>query len=361
MKIIPSLLICVCSIISLSIEAQTPCDEMPPYFYDQAEVIHDTTALHEYCLNLRPPYEPAALLWPGCPSVTIHNPAWLVFTLPYDSITFEIRISDCIENRGAQFSIYELPNDISYDPDNPDGIQPEGDMLLTDCKWNTNPYMDTIMFDLETEAGQHYGLITDGWSGDQCKVEIQMEKVNEVLSEFPVDQRVSFGDSAQLHVVGEHVYTSTQWQVYEGGQFVDITENSIFQGVNTDTLTIHSPIFKQDMLFRYALGDNLAYVSDTFTVRSNYDEVRKHESISIIDEGPTVFPNPFRSDIRVEYDGKLGVVEYQVFDVTGRLHQEGDILEPRTRLHFEHLAQGLYFMHFKSEDQSWVRRIIRKR
>jgi len=223
------------------------------------------------------------------------------------------------------------------------------------------PNKDTLMMGLQAVPGQHYGLVTDGWNGDQCKVEIQMEKVNEVLSEFPVDQRVSFGDSAQLHVVGEHVYTSTQWQVYEGGQFVDITENSIFRGVNTDTLTIHSPIFKQDMLFRYALGDNLAYVSDTFTVRSNYDEVRKHESISIIDEGPTVFPNPFRSDIRVEYDGKLGAVEYQVFDVTGRLHQEGDILEPRTRLHFEHLAQGLYFMHFKSEDQSWVRRIIRKR
>ncbi len=360
MKIIQSLFVCVYLIIPFFLIAQVPCDETPPYFYDQAEVIYDTTALHEYCLEMRPPYGPAALPWPGCPTVSFHNPAWLVFALPYDSITFEIRISDCLRN-GVQFSIYELPNDISYDPGNPDGRQPDEPMLLSECTWTTMPYMDTLMMGLQTVPGQHYGLITDGWNGDECRVEIHMEKVNEVLSEFPVDQRVSFGDSAQLHVVGEHVYTSTQWQVHEGGQFVDLTENSTFQGVNTDTLTIHSPIFKQDMLFRYVLGDNLAYVSDTFTVRSNYDEVRKHESISIIDEGPTVFPNPFTSDIRVEYNRKLGAVEYQVFDVTGRLHREGEVLEPGTRLQFDHLAHGLYFMHFKTEGQSWVRQIVRKR
>ena len=257
-------------------------------FYDQAEVIYDTAALHEYCLEMRPPYGPAASHWPGCAGVEFHNPAWLVFALPYDSIAFEIRISDCVSlerepnpggypDTGAQFSIYELPNDIQYNPSNPDGTQPRPRMLLISCEWNQVPHRDTIMFGLKTTAGQHYGLITDGWKGDQCKVEIQMQRANEVMSEFPKFQLTPVGSSASLRVEGEHVYTSTRWQIWEDGEFVDLEFSRAFHGVDTDTLQIQNMYFDEPQKFRYILGENEAYISDTLMVQPFHDQVLKPE------------------------------------------------------------------------------------
>lgn len=275
MKIIPSLLICVCSFISLSILAQIPCDDTPPYFYDQAEVIYDTATLHTYCLDMRPPYPAAGTPWPGCPTVSFHNPGWLIFALPYDSITFEIRITDCTNNQGAQFSIYELPNDIQYDPSNPDGIQPTADMLLTSCQWTEMPHLDTIMFGLKTTAGQHYGLISDGWNGDQCKVEIHMERANEVMSGHPEFQLTPYGTSTELQVMGEHRYTATKWQIWEDGEFVDLEFSRAFHGVDTDTLQIQNMYFDEPQKFRYILGENDAYISDTLMVQPFHDQVLK--------------------------------------------------------------------------------------
>lgn len=275
MKIIPSLFICVCSFISLSILAQIPCDDTPPYFYDQAEVIYDTTALHEYCLDIRQPYSAASIPWPGCPTVSFHNPAWLVFALPYDSITFEIRISDCTDNQGAQLSIYELPNNISYDTGNPEGRQPDASMLISECTWTTMPNMDTLMMGLQTVPGQHYGLVTDGWNGDQCKVEIKMRRANEVMSGFPEFQLSPVGSSANLRVEGEHVYTSTRWQIWEDGEFIDLEFSRAFHGVDTDTLHIQNMYFDEPQKFRYILGENDAYISDTLMVQPFHDQIRK--------------------------------------------------------------------------------------
>jgi len=260
----------------MAANAQVNCDDDAPYFYDQAEVIYDTATLHSYCLDMRPEYPQAAIHWPGCPAVSFHNPSWLVFSLPYDSITFEIRITDCKYN-GVQFSIYELPNDIQYDPANPDGTQPTPDALLTSCEWNRLPHRDTIMFGLKTLAGQHYGLITDGWSGDQCKVEIHMERANEVLSEFPEFQLMPYGSTAELQVRGEHRYTTTKWQIWEDGEFVDLEFSRAFHGVDTDTLQIQNMYFEEPKKFRYILGENEAYISDTLMVQPFHDQVLKSE------------------------------------------------------------------------------------
>jgi len=277
MKIIQSLLVCIGCVSPFFIEAQAPCDETPPYFYDQAEVITDTTALHEYCLEMPqewplPPYN-----WPGCSGSAFHNPAWLVFALPYDSITFDIRISECLNNQGAQFSIYELPNDISYDPANPDGNMPTSSQLRISCIWNQMPHQDTIMFGFETVPGQHYGLVTDGWNGDRCKVEIQMQRANEVMSEFPKFQLTPVGSSASLRVEGEHVYTSTRWQIWEDGEFNDLEFSRAFHGVDTDTLQIQNMYFDEPQKFRYILGEKEAYISDTLMVQSFHDQVLKPE------------------------------------------------------------------------------------
>ncbi len=267
----------LCAFCAVSLQAQNNCDDEPPYFYDQAEVIYDTTTLHTYCLDMRPPYPPAALPWPGCAGALFHNPAWLVFALPYDSITFEIRITDCSQDQGVQFSIYELPNDIQYDPANSDGAQPTGDMLLTSCDWTSSPQKDTIMFGLETTAGQHYGLITDGFNGDQCKVEIHMERANEVMSGYPEFQLTPYGTSTELQVMGEHRYTATKWQIWEDGEFVDLEFSRAFHGVDTDTLQIQTTVFDEPKKFRYILGENEAYISDTLMVQPFHDQVLKPE------------------------------------------------------------------------------------
>nr|MBS0038167.1 gliding motility-associated C-terminal domain-containing protein [Saprospiraceae bacterium] len=77
-----------------------------------------------------------------------------------------------------QIALYELNCDVPFDPtQQSDGIQPSADQLVSDCSLVSSPQQGTVNFTVNTQPGQVYGIVVDGWSADECKVEVQ-----EVLS-----------------------------------------------------------------------------------------------------------------------------------------------------------------------------------
>jgi gliding motility-associated-like protein len=157
----------------ITVKPPIPCEGEAPYFYDQTEIICGLDALDGYCLDMRPPYGPAALPWPGCPSVSFHNPSWFTFVAGAEDLEIEVFISDCIQNQGVQIALYELDCEIDFDPTNPDGTQPTADMLVSPCSFVTAPTQGSVIFNTTTESGQVYGIIVDGWNGDQCNVSVE--------------------------------------------------------------------------------------------------------------------------------------------------------------------------------------------
>jgi hypothetical protein len=130
----------------ITVKPPIPCEGEAPYFYDQTEIICGLDALNGYCLDMRPPYGPAALAWPGCPSVSFHNPSWFTFVAGAEDLEIEVFISDCIQNQGVQIALYELDCEIDFDPTNPDGTQPTADMLVSPCSFVTAPTQGSVIF-----------------------------------------------------------------------------------------------------------------------------------------------------------------------------------------------------------------------
>ena len=84
----------------------------------------------------------------------------------------------------------------------------------------------------------------------------------------PQNDSVSVGATAQFGVDASTTGLNYQWQIDSNGTFQNLTNNAIFQGVTSDTLTISNASFAMDgYTFRCAIGDG-GSCSDTSDVVS---------------------------------------------------------------------------------------------
>jgi len=90
-----------------------------------------------------------------------------------EDLSIQVFISDCDSNMGVQTALYELDCEIDFDPNNPDGTQPTADQLVSPCSYVTAPTQGSVIFTTTTDPGQVYGIIVDGWNGDQCNVVVE--------------------------------------------------------------------------------------------------------------------------------------------------------------------------------------------
>lgn len=153
-----------------------------PLFFNQVAPNCDTNSLDSNCFIMNSaagnPY--SGQPWPGCNSWGLHNPSWIPF-IGADSYTeFNIYVSDCNQNDGAQFAFYEIPAEYGFHPDSM-GINPDvlRDYLIGDCTLSTCN-TGNVNISIETEAGKQYILLIDGCNGDVCTVEIQQLNTGEL-------------------------------------------------------------------------------------------------------------------------------------------------------------------------------------
>jgi hypothetical protein len=159
----------------INVKPPKECLGYAPYYYNHTDVLCGLEALEEFCLLMGPPFPPAFLSWPGCEGCcAFHNPQWFTFVAgEADTLSLDVFISDCQNNQGVQIALYELGCDVPFDPtEQSTGIQPTPDQMVSDCNLVSSPQNGTVNFTVDTEPGQVYGIVVDGWANDQCKVEI---------------------------------------------------------------------------------------------------------------------------------------------------------------------------------------------
>ena len=143
-----------------------------PYYYNHAEVVCGLQVLEGFSFHMAERAMTHA--WPGCEQCcAFQAPQWILFSVHGNSFSFDLEISECQANMGAQIAIYELPCDTEFDPtEMATGIQPTEDMLISGCDLVNAPQSGVVNVSANNvRAGAIYGMVVDGWALDRCRVE----------------------------------------------------------------------------------------------------------------------------------------------------------------------------------------------
>lgn len=133
-------------------------------------------------------------------------------------------------------------------------------------------------------------------------------------------------------------------------QWLDCNNN--FAAIPGATSNVFTPI---DLVGSYAayiyIGD-CADTSDCFLV--DQSSVLELENAIV-----SVFPNPFRNEIAVQWEG-LDVLQVEMVDVAGRLVQEKEALQSSVRFFTTELSSGVYFIRLVHKDGIMVERVVKQ-
>jgi hypothetical protein len=150
----------------------------PPNSYCQTIPICGLSALDAYCLNMAA--QPTNETWPGCPSVTLHDPNWFSFVAGSDNLIIEVAVNNC-GGQGVHMEMYEIDCTQDIGPDQPFCPATTANLgpPLASCVHASGggaPYGNgaTVTFNAPTEFGHLYAIVIDGWAGDLCTIEIDV-------------------------------------------------------------------------------------------------------------------------------------------------------------------------------------------
>lgn len=97
----------------------------------------------------------------------------------------------------------------------------------------------------------------------------------------------------------------------------------------------------------------------------NYTNIKKREVNTVLgtsveeNEALTVYPNPARGKLTVEYRGVLGKkTQLKLYDPTGKLVKEQALTTPRTELNIEGYKPGIYQLKVQSRSGAITRKVV---
>jgi len=158
----------------LNVKPPIECDSLGPPFFDQTIPSCEFSQFEASCLEMPGPYPDGPLRWPGCFNQDMENPTWFSFTADDDLFEVILDIQNCANDDGIQIALYELSCDIPFNPFNRDGNLPDPVSLVSDClPYVVAPQQGLVNFSADVEPGNVYGLLIDGFEGDQCDVFIE--------------------------------------------------------------------------------------------------------------------------------------------------------------------------------------------
>lgn len=158
-------------------------------------------------------------------------------------------------------AVYDAPNMTLYK----NGVQ-----VATNVFTHTNVTTATLPLYIGKGIGTDYmnGSLDDIgiWTRALSVAEIQQlyNGCSLDITTNPTSTTTPIGSSAQFFIATAGSPSSYQWQVNTGSGFTNITNNAIYSGANTDTLTISNASFAyHNYLFRCFVSDSVC--SDTST------------------------------------------------------------------------------------------------
>jgi hypothetical protein len=150
-------------------------------YYNQRDPLCDIGEVNgfEIEMNQNPPYPEED--WPGCNAPQdLSSPHWLTFVANAENIELELEIDNCENGDGVLWSLYELPCDINVGRLDVNSPTTNLSAPFGGCQSTESPQIGTQTIEFSAEPGQLYGILVDGWQGDNCQLELNMINGGEI-------------------------------------------------------------------------------------------------------------------------------------------------------------------------------------
>ncbi len=162
-------------------QSRMPCNNDPPPVQTANEVIplcEGLDPLNEYCLTLMDNNcTPTNGNFPGCnpAQYILNNPNWFGFIAGSDVVGLRLVITNCQNNQGVQFALYEATGDIGPDPECDPSTLPLDPVVSSGLPQCACVDGLQIYANIPTNIGSTYYLVFDGCNGDICDIFITVD------------------------------------------------------------------------------------------------------------------------------------------------------------------------------------------
>jgi len=177
------------------------------------------------------------------------------------------------------------------------------------------------------------------------------------ITQHPSSTAINPMDTAKFYIAASGANLLYQWQHNTGSGYVDLSNGGYYAGVDDDTLLIINPpyslngsqyrcVVKSAGMCPTASAPALLHTSET--------------SVGDLQDGVSdihVFPNPASGQATIAAPSFTGRERYSLYDVTGRLMQEGQISGAISRLDLTTYATGTYYLKFTGSGKKMIRLI----
>ena len=143
-----------------------------------------------------------------------------------------------------------------------------------------------------------------------------------------------------------------KWQIKSGGNWINLQNNSNFQGVETDTLILNNfNLIANNTLFRCELSNECETIySDSIAVIPTVLNKLENETF-------TISPNPFCSFIIIQNLSLMQILEFKIFQSDGKqLKIDNNILGNNYIINnLDFLTKGIYFLEIVTCDKKIIK------
>ncbi|MES2656637.1 MAG: FG-GAP-like repeat-containing protein [Bacteroidota bacterium] len=158
----------------------------------------------------------------------------------------------------------------------------------------------------------------------------------------PTGVSASEGSNAKLSLVVSGSSVLYQWQIKTGSNFINLSNNTKYAGVNTNELTISNvSITQNNEMYRCYISSNSCADTSNYA----YLSVSKMGTQELLSNAYiSVFPNPTSGKIVLKHFSKEPL-KYAIHDELGRTILTDEASQEETAIDISHLGAGVYFMY----------------
>jgi len=139
-----------------------------------------------------------------------------------------------------------------------------------------------------------------------------------------------------------------QWQINQGNGWINLQNNTTFQGFNKDSLFVYHPDLALNGSYFRCLLSNFCFLTQSDSVSLNVSGLFV-ESNKI--SNYKISPNPFSDFLTIDFYSQNFIIEIKLFQIDGKLTKHIDINKQSSSLkitQFNEIENGIYFLEILS-------------
>lgn len=156
---------------------------------------------------------------------------------------------------------------------------------------------------------------------------------------------INWTASTESGVVAYNIYRAHQWN----GKF-DLIKSRVTGTTYTDATPLQGLNIYMVRAVKLESSPSGTYYNQSIGITASLDNMNGLNTKQAAQLAPTVFPNPAKSTIEVQFPEQTG--SYILTDISGKILLEGTVQNPTLNLSVENLTSGFYYLTYKNRSGS---------